>query len=65
MPGDAGNDEGPIRIYEGASLTAEAPIPSEDVDLVEDVTFKFFQDGEQFEEKTIPSRDLSNLTYVT
>ena len=57
MPDDAGNDQGPVRIYEGASLTAKAPIPSEDVELVEDVTFKFFQDGEQFEEKTIPSSE--------
>ncbi len=59
MPDDSTHD-GPIKIYEGASLTAKAPIPSSDAEFVEEVTFKFFQDGEPFDppiEKTVPASE--------
>lgn len=48
------------RIYENQSLTVTARIDKVDVGSVEEVTFKFLKDGEQFEEKTVPVRPASD-----
>jgi hypothetical protein len=42
------------KIYENTNLTVKARIDKRDVESIEEVTFKFLKDGEQFEEKTIP-----------
>ncbi|HEY2379969.1 MAG TPA: hypothetical protein VGK48_02190 [Terriglobia bacterium] len=42
------------KIYENSNLTVKAKVERRDVAAIEDVTFKFLKDGEQFEEKTIP-----------
>ncbi len=42
------------KIYENTSLTVKARIDTSDVESIEEVTFKFLKDGEQFEEKTVP-----------
>jgi hypothetical protein len=58
-----------VRIYEGASLTVKGEVAANHADLVEDVTFKFFIDGKQSEEKTIPisegKKDSSDAVVVT
>lgn len=41
------------RIYENQNLTVTARIDKSNVESIEEVTFKFLKDGEQFEEKTI------------
>jgi hypothetical protein len=42
------------KIYENTNLTVKARIDKRDLDSIEEVTFKFLKDGEQFEEQTIP-----------
>ena len=42
------------KIYENQDLTVTARIERSDVESIEEVTFKFLKDGEQFEEKTVP-----------
>jgi len=42
------------RIYENTNVTVKAKIDKRDVDSIQEVTFKFLKDGEQFLEKTIP-----------
>src|SRR5579862_3069409 len=42
------------KIYENTQLTVKAKIDKKDTKSIEEVTFKFLKDGEQFEEKTIP-----------
>jgi hypothetical protein len=42
------------KIYENTNLTVKAKIDGKDLASIEEVTFKFLKDGEQFEEKTIP-----------
>lgn len=42
------------KIYENQDLTVTARIDRSDVESIEEVTFKFLKDGEQFEEKTVP-----------
>lgn len=44
-----------IRIYENTNVTVKARIDRNDVGSIEEVSFKFLKDGEQFEEKTIPT----------
>lgn len=41
------------RIYENQSLTVTARIEKNDAGTIEEVTFKFLNDGKQFEEKTV------------
>lgn len=41
------------KIYENQSLTVTARIEKSDAGTIEEVTFKFLKDGEQFEEKTV------------
>ena len=41
------------KIYENQDLTVTARIARSDVEAIEEVTFKFLKDGEQFEEKTV------------
>ena len=52
MPEVASNEV--TKIYENTQRTVKARIDKRDVDSIEEVTFKFLKDGEQFEEKTIP-----------
>ncbi len=42
----------PTKVYENAVVTVAARIPEGDADHIEDVTFKFYQDGELFDEET-------------
>jgi len=42
------------RIYEGSFLNASAVVPASDTEYVEEVTFRFCKDGEQFKEQVIP-----------
>ena len=44
------------KIYENSNLTVKARIDKSKVASIEEVTFRFQKDGEQFEEKTIPMR---------
>src|SRR2546425_474409 len=45
---------GITKIYENSNLTVEARIDKREVASIEEITFKFLTDGEQFEEQTIP-----------
>src|SRR5437762_2483320 len=44
---------GITKIYENSNLTVEARIDKREVASIEEITFKFLTDGEQFEEQTI------------
>jgi len=45
--------EAQTRIYEGSSITVKGEVIAKHAELVEEVTFKFFVDGEKSEEKTV------------
>ena len=45
---------GITKIYENSNLTVEARIDKREVASIEEITFKFLTDGEQFEEQDDP-----------
>ncbi len=49
--------DAPLRIYEGSSITVRGEVIAKHAELVEEVTFKFFVDGQKSEEKTVPMKD--------
>src|SRR3984885_13558763 len=56
------------KIYEKTNLTVKARIDKRDIAAIENFTFKFLRDGEQFGEKTIPiseSRDSGDQKTVS